>query len=263
MDYTSAHLVWIALAVFLQGMNKGGLPVGTVALPLLVLIWPDQAEPARAAVGFLLPLLCVMDVVAALLYRRNILWNRIGPVLPSVLAGVALASALALSGADSLISFSDRALRGMIGVIGIFFVLYRASSVWLLKRVSEHRQPGRARTMLFGAVAGITSTLAHAAGPVMQMYYLPQRMPKMNYAATTAGFFLIMNLMKVPFYVYHGRITSESLALNLKMLPVIPVGVLLGYSLVRRIDPQVYVTLIHVLLAGTSTLLLLQAFQVL
>lgn len=263
MDYTGTQLACIAIAVFLQGLNKGGMPFGPIALPLLVLIWPDQAEPARAAVGFLLPLLCVMDVSAVLLYRRNILWDRVWPVLPSVLVGVALASAFALSSDQAVVAVSDQAVRGMIGVIGLLFVLYKAFSAGLLKRASGHVHPGRIRTALFGFVAGVTSTLAHAAGPVMQMFYLPQRMPKMNYAATSAGFFLMINLMKVPFYVHHGRITSASLALNAKMLPVIPLGVLLGYALVRRLDPRHYVALIYTLLAGTSMVLTLQAFRVL
>lgn len=259
MEHTWAQLAWIALAVFLQGMNKGGLPVGPIALPVLVLMWPDQGRAAREAVGFLLPLLCVMDVVAVLLYRKFIFWKRIWPLLPSVVLGVALASALALSDRQAIVDVSDRALKATIGVIGLLFVLYRACSVWLLRRVEAHARPGAARTAVFGFVAGVTSTLAHAAGPVMQMFYLPQQMPKMNYAATNAGFFLAINLIKVPFYVAHGRITPASLALNLRMAVVIPFGVYLGYLLVRRLDPKAYVILIHVLLAGASAILTLQA----
>jgi hypothetical protein len=262
MEYTAAQLAWIAFAVFLQGMNKGGVPVGPIALPILVLIWPDHGKAAREAVGFLLPLLCVMDMAASLLYRKDILWNRIWSLLPSIVVGVAVASALALSDSTSLVVVSDRTLKGMIGVIGLLFVAHRACSAWLLRHVAVPGEPGRARKSLFGFVAGVTSTLAHAAGPVMQMYYLPQRMPKMNYAATMAGLFLLINLVKVPFYVAHGRITHASLALNARMLVVIPFGVLLGYAVVRRLDPKRYVALIYVLLAGTSAVLTLQALGV-
>lgn len=260
MDYTAAQLAWIAFAVFLQGMNKGGVPVGPIALPILVLIWPDHGKAARDAVGFLLPLLCVMDVVASLLYRKDILWRKVWPLIPSIVVGIAVASAVALSDRGSLVTISDRGLKGVIGVIGLLFVAHRAGSAWLLRHVVAGTEPGPARTGLFGFVGGVTSTLAHAAGPVMQMFYLPQRMPKMNYAATMAGLFLVINLLKVPFYVANGRITPQSLALNARILAVIPVGVLLGYVIVRRLDPKRYLALIYVLLAGTSLVLTVQAF---
>ncbi len=263
MPTTPAHWLWIALAVFLQGMNKGGLPAGVVALPLLVLIWPDQTQPARQAVGFLLPLLCVMDLFAMALYRRHVLWRRIVPLLPGVLLGVALASALVLSDSSRWIDVSDRVLRALIGILGLLFVLYRAFAVLLLGRIGPADHPSRRRTAACGLLAGITSTLAHAAGPVMQMYYLPQRLPKMNYAATLAGFFTVTNLLKVPFFVLHDRITPTTLRLNLWMLPVIPFGVLTGYRLVRRLDPRHYTAVIYALLAGASAVLTLQSFGVL
>ncbi len=259
MPTTVAQWAWIALAVFLQGMSKGGLPAGVVALPLLVLIWPDQAQPARQAVGFLLPLLCVMDWVAMALYRRHVLWRRITPLLPGVLLGVALASALVLSDNGLWVDGSDRVLRALIGILGLLFVLYRVLAAVLLRRIAD-APPGRRRTAICGLLAGITSTLAHAAGPVMQMYYLPQRLPKMNYAATIAGFFAVTNLLKVPFFVLHNRITPATLRLNLWMLPVIPLGVLTGYRLVRWLDPRHYTTVIYILLGGASTILTLQAF---
>jgi hypothetical protein len=75
--YASIDLGWIALSLFLIGMSKGGFPVGSIATPLLVLMWPAQAGAARAAVGFMLPLLILMDVASISLYRKHVQWNRI------------------------------------------------------------------------------------------------------------------------------------------------------------------------------------------
>ncbi len=40
-------LVWIALSLMLIAMSKGGFPVGGIAMPLLILVWPGQTEAAR------------------------------------------------------------------------------------------------------------------------------------------------------------------------------------------------------------------------
>ena len=72
MDCSWIEWGWMGVAVFLLGMSKGGFPVGAIALPVLILIWPDQTHAAKSAVAFMLPLLCVMDIVAWSFYRSHI-----------------------------------------------------------------------------------------------------------------------------------------------------------------------------------------------
>ena len=76
-NHTIQSLAWIALAVFLLGMSKGGFPVGPVALQIFVLFWPAAVDPARAAVSFMLPILCAMDIIAVIFYRKDIVWRSI------------------------------------------------------------------------------------------------------------------------------------------------------------------------------------------
>ena len=47
---------------------------------------------------------------------------------------------------------------------------------------------------LVGTAANVSSTLAHAAGPIITMYMLPQRMGKGRYVATTVFYYWIGNL---------------------------------------------------------------------
>ena len=56
-NYDLPGLFWIGFSLFLIGMSKGGFPIGTIALPILILVWPVQARAAREAVGFMLPML--------------------------------------------------------------------------------------------------------------------------------------------------------------------------------------------------------------
>ncbi|MBT3194474.1 MAG: sulfite exporter TauE/SafE family protein [Verrucomicrobia bacterium] len=258
-QHTPTELAAIALSLLLLGMSKGGFPVGAIALPLLVLVWPSQAGAAREAVGFLLPLLCLMDVIAILIYRRSIEWKRLRHVLPGAVAGVALASALFVSEHHALIAVSDRILKIAIGVVGLLFVAYFATRKWILAQLDDAAKPGWTIGSSFGVIAGITSSLAHAAGPLMQMYLLPQHLPKIRFAATMAGFFFVLNLVKMVPFALLGRIQTDSLMLGAMMLPVIPTGVVLGHLLVRITRQRHYVGFIYTVLFVTSIALIVKA----
>jgi uncharacterized membrane protein YfcA len=260
MDFLSAYsmpdLFWIGLSLFMIGMSKGGFPVGAIALPILILVWPTQAQSARAAVGFMLPMLCVMDLVALSFYWRKVQWRRIVFLMPGTLIGVALASFLFVS--DESIAVSDRALKIMIGLLGILFVVYFAAKKWILRHLHAS-QPNWTKGTFFGFGAGVTSTLAHAAGPVMQMYLLPQQLEKKNFAGTSCAFFWMLNLIKLLPFIMLGRIESENLKLGAVLLPVIPVGVALGWWLTHKTEQKHYTVLIYAVLLVTSVTLIFKA----
>ena len=195
--YSPVELAAVGLSLLLLGMNKGGFPVGSIAIPLLVLVWPSQSNAARGAVGFMLPMLCLMDIVAVTLYRKEIQWKKLSHILPGSLVGVAIASALFVSEHNALVAVSDRALKVAIGLLGLVFVLYFATRKWILKKLHHAVEPNWTAGTGYGIVAGITSTLAHAAVPVMQMYLLPQHLPKLRFAATMAAYFFILNFVKM------------------------------------------------------------------
>ena len=257
-QYAILDLFWIGLSLFLIGMSKGGFPVGSVALPVLILVWPAQAQAARAAVGFMLPMLCLMDVVALCFYRRHVQWRRLAVLMPGTLLGVALASALFVSDESALIAVSDRALKIIIGALGIFFVAYFAAKKWVFRQLHASR-PNWCRGSGFGFAAGVTSTLAHAAGPVMQMYLLPQALKKKQFAATSCAFFWMLNLIKLIPFVWFGRIQADNLKLGGVLLPVIPLGVACGWWLTHRTRQKHYTVLIYGVLLFTSVLLIFKA----
>jgi uncharacterized protein len=259
-QYNVIDFCWIGLALLLAGMNKGGFPVGMIATTLLILVWPEQSAATRAAVGFMLPMLCLMDLFAFLLYRRHIEWPRLRCLWPGALLGIAVASALFVSDETTLLAISDRALKMCIGGTGLLFVGYYATKKLILRRLDQSPQPGWTAGSLFGFTAGLTSTLAHAAAPVMQMYLLPQALPKKRYVATNGAFFLITNLVKLLPFACLGRISRESLALGGLMSPVLPLGVALGWWLAGNIRQNLYTLFIYTVLLLTSALLIAKAY---
>lgn len=258
-SYAAADLFWIGLSLFLLGMSKGGFPVGSIALPVLILVWPSQTQAAREAVGFMLPMLCIMDCVALVFYWRHVQWRQLIVLIPATIAGIALSSFLFVSDASALIAVSDQALKLLIGVLGILFVIYFLIKKWILRHIHASR-PNWKNGTLFGFFAGVTSTLAHAAGPVMQMYFLPQKLEKKTFAGTSCAFFWMMNGMKLVPFILLGRIHPDGLKLGGAMLPVIPLGVALGWWLTHKTEQKHYIALIYMVLFITSVSLIVKSF---
>jgi len=259
-QYAALDLFWIGLSLFMIGMSKGGFPVGAIALPILILVWPTQSQAARAAVGFMLPMLCVMDAVALAFYWRKVQWKRIMFLMPATVAGVVLASFLFVSDETALIAVSDRALKVMIGSLGILFVVYFAAKKWILRHIHAS-EPNWTKGSVFGFAAGMTSTLAHAAGPVMQMYLLPQQLEKKKFAGTSCAFFWMLNLIKLLPFVMLGRIQPDNLKLGAALLPVIPLGVALGWWLTHKTEQKHYTRLIYAVLFITSVALIVKSLR--
>lgn len=257
-QYGALDLFWIGLGLFLTGMSKGGFPVGNIALPILILVWPGQAQAARAAVGFMLPMLCLMDAVALAFYWRKVQWGRLVFLMPGTLVGVAVASVLFVSDASALVAVSDRSLKILIGALGVLFVGYFAAKKWILRHIHAS-EPDWTKGSVFGFAAGITSTLAHAAGPVMQMYLLPQQLEKKKYAGTSCAFFWMLNLVKLLPFAMLGRIQPDNLKLGAVLLPVIPLGVAMGWWLTHKTEQKHYTALIYAVLLITSVTLILKA----
>ncbi len=257
-EYVALDLCWIGLSLFLIGMSKGGFPVGAIALPVLILVWPAQAQAARSAVGFMLPMLCIMDLVALAFYWRHVQWGRLIYLMPATILGVAVASVLFVSDESAKIALSDRMLKILIGALGIVFVVYFAARKWILRHIHVS-EPNWTKGSVFGFGAGITSTLAHAAGPVMQMYLLPQQLEKKKFAGTSCAFFWMLNLIKLLPFAMFGRILPDNLKLGGVLLPVIPLGVAFGWWLTHKTEQKHYTILIYAVLLITSVTLILKA----
>ncbi|MBX5494148.1 MAG: sulfite exporter TauE/SafE family protein [Bryobacteraceae bacterium] len=228
-----------AACTFFVGVAKTGVPgLGILAIPLMVLTVGD----ARQSAGWLLPLLCVADVFAVVYWRRHAASGRLFSLAPWVLAGMACGAAA--------LSLSERYLRWLVGAIVLVML-----ALYLKRRFAPEKQLPPARSAPYGITAGFATTVANAAGPVMNLYLLSKRLPKEEFIATGAWFFFTINLTKVPIYVWHGLITAKSLTFNFVMLPAVLAGAVAGRWLVERIPQKLFEALV-VLLTAVSTVLL-------
>lgn len=216
-----------APVVLLVGLSKGGFGggLGTLAVPLLALM----VDP-RLAAAILLPILCAMDLFSVWSFRRS--WDRLNVkiLLPGALLGT-------LAGALTFHITNADMIRVLVGVLALYFVGHYVWGLRLLQQ-AQPRSANIVRGSFWGAVAGYVSYIAHAGGPPVSIYLLPQHMPKVTLVGTTVIFFAIINFVKLIPYVWLGQLDSDTLLTSIILMPLAPVGVLLGVYLLHRVSDK-------------------------
>lgn len=241
---------WIvaALAAFLMGLSKGGVPmIALLSVPLMSL----YMEPAVAA-GLLLPIYIVADVYAVYLFRKTFSAINLKIMLPGAVFGIAV-------GFGSVSFVSGDFVKLLVAVIGLIFLVSTVKSR-LSKAEVLPRQADVPRGTIWGTLAGFTSYISHAGGPPFQAYVLPQKLDKMVYLGTTTIFFAVVNLLKVPPYIVAGQITTQSTLQIALVAPVALLGAWLGINISRRIPDRVFFLIVEVALAVVSIKLLYEVF---
>jgi uncharacterized protein len=226
VNFSAADWALAVVAALIVGVSKAG--IGGLGL-LAVLIF-THIMPAKQATGMVLPLLCVGDIVATLAFRQHANWRHIWRLCPWAVAGV-------IGGYFALGRIDERQARLMIGGI----VLGLAAMHLIRRRFAGHEgELGAWAAPVIGVLAGFTTLVANAAGPLMAVYLLAMRLPKMDYVGTGAVFFLLLNFFKVPFMVDLGLITTASFSTNLMLAPVVVLGAIAGRRLVAKIDQRMF-----------------------
>lgn len=233
------------LAAFLVGLSKGGLPaVGMLAVPLLSLLM----SPVKAAV-LLLPIFVISDVMGMWLYRRDFSAVNLRILIPAGILGVVVGWLTA-----SMVS--DRVITFLIGAMGVAFCL----NLWLRDQTKVLAQPAHAlKGWFWGTVAGFTSFISHAGAPPFQVYMLPQKLPKAEFAGTATIVFAVINAAKILPYQNLRPYSSETLWSAAGLIPFALVGAVLGAYLTRRMADLWFYRIVQISLFGVSLKLLFDA----
>ncbi|MFJ4681937.1 sulfite exporter TauE/SafE family protein [Streptomyces sp. NPDC088789] len=230
----------LAFAALLVGFSKTAVSgANTVSLAVFAAVLP-----ARASTGILLPVLIVGDLIAVLVYRRHAHWPTLWRLFPAVGAGVVVGTVF-LVGAD------DAQVRTSIGVI---LLVMAGVTMWRRRQERQaEREPapdgittraGRMKARSYGVLSGFTTMVANAGGPVMSMYLLSAGFRKLGFLGTSAFFFLIVNVSKVPFSAGLGLIDGRSLLLDAALVVFVLPGALIGKWAVNRINQRLFERLV-------------------
>lgn len=226
-QFDEQGLLLFGLIGVLIGMSKVGLNnAGMIAVPILAILFGG-----RNSSGIMLPILIMADVFGVSYYHRHAQWSHLKKLVPFAVVGVILGTALGGSIDDQLFRL----------IMGIIIFLSLGIMFWLEKKGGDEIPENRWFAGATGILGGITTMIGNLAGSVMAIYLLAMRMPKNQFIGTAAWFFLVINVIKIPFHVFVWEtISTNTFLLDLILLPAIGLGAFLGLQIVRRIPEKVY-----------------------
>ncbi|MEV6129554.1 sulfite exporter TauE/SafE family protein [Streptomyces violaceusniger] len=229
----------LAAASILVGFSKTAVSgANTVSLAIFAAVLP-----ARESTGVLLPLLIVGDLLAVRTYRRHAHWGTLVRLFPAVAAGVVVGTVFLLWAGDAEVRTS----------IGAILLLMAGVTVWRRRAAARAEAPAppdadgagaRLKAGSYGVLGGFTTMVANAGGPVMSLYLLSAGFRKLGFLGTSAWFFLIVNVAKVPFSVGLGLIDGRSLLLDALLVLFVLPGAYIGKACVDRINQRLFERLV-------------------
>ena len=209
-------------------INKTGIVgISLLAVPVYASIFGGMAST-----GIIVPILIIADIIAVVSYRKSIRWGELVAILPWTLAGFGIG----LYVGDEV---SDRVFKILISsvlILVLCFMLYRE-----LRKTDENPVNRWYLNAVIGLLGGFSTIVGNVAGPIFAVYFLTRNLNKMEFIATRAWFFWLLNIFKLPFHIFVWKtITPETFGFDLLMLPVIVAGGFIGLWLVKLIPEKPY-----------------------
>ena len=218
-------------AVLLVGISKSGFGAGfgSLAVPLMAL-----AVSVPQAAAILMPLLLVMDLMGLRAFRGHFDWSLLRFLLPFGLLGSVIGFLL-------FKALDSRTLAGIVGVLTLLFLAQRL----VFPPRSDSPPPPRWVGGILTTASGFTSFVAHAGGPPINAYMIPQKLPPLIFTATMAVFFFAVNLSKWGPYAWLGLLDMRNMITSLALMPIAPLGVWVGVRIAHRIDPVLFYRVVY------------------
>lgn len=235
MTFDPVFIAAALFAVLITGISKSGLGggLGQLSVPIMAVF----ISPVAAA-AIMLPILCAIDLFNIWGYRKEFHRNNLLVMLPGAVVGIGI-------GALTFSHLDDNAIRLMLGGLSLVFAL-----TYFVQQapVSSETRWGRLFGTVCGALAGFTSFVAHAGGGPVKMFLLPQRLDKRLFVGTNVYFFFIVNQAKIWPYLWLGQFSTDNLNTSLVLMPAVPLGVWIGWKLIKYIDAETFYKICYILL---------------
>ncbi len=245
LDFTVIQWIFVILAALAVGLAKAGISgIVMVVIPLLAGIFGG-----KESTGVLLPMLITGDIFAVWYYHRHADWKNIKKLLPWTLTGIAL-------GAVTGTYINDSQFKMLIGILILICLILL---IYLGKKGDESIVPKKPYiSIISGVIAGFATMIGNAAGPIFSIYLLASGFKKNKFMGTTAWFFFIVNITKLPLQIFvWENITGHTALITLSMLPFIAIGALIGFKIVKIINEKPFRYLILCMTAISAIRLLI------
>jgi len=276
----------LALVALSVGVSKSALPgLSTLGVALIATVMP-----AKESTGLLLLLLLCGDLVAVSSYWRQADWRLLSRMLLPVLGGV-LVGVVFLARVDDLVMRRTigGVLLALLAVRAVRWFVDRRSARRAERDATQDgsgdagaadtaaadaadmpvavgasvpageqaaQRPNLGVGSVYGTLAGFTTMVANAGGPVMSLYLLSVGATKLRFMGTAACFFFATNLVKLPFSIGLSLVTVDTLRTALVLVPLVLLGAVIGRRLLRSIDQKLFERLVIGLTITASLFLL-------
>lgn len=238
-ELTAIDWGWVLLGAAGIGFSKAGFP----GVSMLHVVLYAMVFGAKASTGVLLPMLVIGDLCAIRLFGRKANWMQVRRLLPPTLVGIGIGFLL-------LGRVGDDQFRWIVGTVILSLAAVQAFR--MARPTALERFPANpAFAIVLGLLAGITTMMANAAGPVVALYFLAVAMPKWELIGTGAWLFLVLNLFKIPLSCRLGLIDEHTLVVGAMAAVAIPIGMLAGRWLVGRVSQKEF----NAILLGMTVLM--------
>ncbi|MEY2904986.1 MAG: hypothetical protein RJA52_1002 [Bacteroidota bacterium] len=225
---TQEEWLWVCFTALFIGMAKAGLNgLGMLTVPIMAAVFGGKVSS-----GLVLPILLTADTLAVLYYNRHTNWKIIGKLIPASFVGIIIALITGNMVNDQI--FTTIIAVTIIGGLAlmVFQEKFGIPTNFIYNPIFSS---------FFGLLGGFTTMIGNAAGPVLSVYLLSSKLPKNEFIGTTAWFFLVVNIFKLPLhFLFWNTITGKTLLINLTVIPIIVLGIVTGIFIVKKIPEKAF-----------------------
>lgn len=235
-------MIAIALIVFFGAFVQSSIGFGfaLVAMPLLVsMLGIHVAAPTVAIMAFLI------EIVILIRYREAFNFDDVKHVIVAAIISIPI-------GVLAVQYIEGDIVNKFLGIVVVGYALYGLFAPNLPEFA------GKAWAYFFGFIAGILGGAYNTAGPPVVIFGNARRWPPDEFKSNLQGFFLVNGLVVIAVHAISGNLTGDVFQNLIYALPGLALGLIAGFYLSRRINPELFrkLVLVALLFLGASLLIL-------
>ena len=132
-------------------------------------------------------------------------------------------------------------------IIATFCVAFALNNLWL-KPTKLALINNKIGAILMSTLSGISSTLVHAGGPPIIMYFTAINLSPSKFVASAAVFFALINVIKLVSFVSVGLLNLSMVLTAIAFIPLAFVGHVIGMKINQRLNKARFMTVMNYLL---------------
>lgn len=146
-------------------------------------------------------------------------------------------------------------LKKIYGLL-VLFLSIKELRVLFSKQTENTKNFSKKEFNLWLLLSGIIQGIYASGGPLLVYALSSKKITKEFMRTNLAIIWLIMNTILLINYIITNKINYETIKLSLLVLPVIPVGIIIGDVLHHKIDEQIFKKVVYLLLCVAGTIIL-------